>query len=268
MTLPSGNAPKAGPSHLTTADEVNKLSEGLAFKDHKDRVLQRTQTLNWDSATAAGFRCRYSVSGCRRRRQVQLLCSVPHLLVQTESWHRLKVNMCIQQDSLRHKQASTLKYQADSRAPDFPEVEVHSSPVINQGRSFILHMLSCHWLIKWLIISAYLWTCCGFIYLFLYSVSFSISWPTCARFVFVLGFFFLFFFISLLLLKIHLKEKKIKILIILSIMQVNILSSALTWISLFLKKKDLKQKLQERCVEKDPTGFLSNQGGGFKMWTD
>ena len=39
-----GNAPKARPSHLTAADEVNKVSEGLAFTDHKDRVLQRTQT--------------------------------------------------------------------------------------------------------------------------------------------------------------------------------------------------------------------------------
>ena len=39
-----GTAPKARPSHLTAADEVNKVSEGLAFKDHKGRVLQRTQT--------------------------------------------------------------------------------------------------------------------------------------------------------------------------------------------------------------------------------
>ena len=46
-----GNAPKARPSHLTTADEVNKVSEGLAFKDRKGRVLQRMQTLNWDAAT-------------------------------------------------------------------------------------------------------------------------------------------------------------------------------------------------------------------------
>ena len=30
---------------------VNKVSEGLAFKDHRGRVLQRTQTLNWDTAT-------------------------------------------------------------------------------------------------------------------------------------------------------------------------------------------------------------------------
>ena len=30
-----GNAPKTRPSHLTTADEVNKVSEGLAFVDHK-----------------------------------------------------------------------------------------------------------------------------------------------------------------------------------------------------------------------------------------
>ena len=41
-----GNAPKARLSHLTTADQVNKVSEGLAFTDHKGRVLQRTQTLN------------------------------------------------------------------------------------------------------------------------------------------------------------------------------------------------------------------------------
>ena len=34
-----------------TADEVNKVSEGLAFEDHRGRVLQRTQTLNWDTAT-------------------------------------------------------------------------------------------------------------------------------------------------------------------------------------------------------------------------
>ena len=27
------------------------LSEGLAFKDHKDQVLRRMQTLNWDTAT-------------------------------------------------------------------------------------------------------------------------------------------------------------------------------------------------------------------------
>ena len=45
MTQP-GNAPEAGPSHLTTADQVNKVSEGLAFTDHRLRVLQRTQTLN------------------------------------------------------------------------------------------------------------------------------------------------------------------------------------------------------------------------------
>ena len=46
-----GNAPKARPSHLTTADQVNKVSEGLAFKDHK--VLRRMQTLNWDTANLA-----------------------------------------------------------------------------------------------------------------------------------------------------------------------------------------------------------------------
>ena len=39
-----GNAPEM-------ADEVNKVSEGLAFTDHKGRVLQRRPTLNWDSAT-------------------------------------------------------------------------------------------------------------------------------------------------------------------------------------------------------------------------
>ena len=39
-----GNAPEARPSHLTTADQVNKVSEGLAFTDHRGRVLQRTQT--------------------------------------------------------------------------------------------------------------------------------------------------------------------------------------------------------------------------------
>ena len=48
MTQP-GNAPKARPSHLTTADEVNKISEGLAFEDRKGRVLRRMQTLNWDT---------------------------------------------------------------------------------------------------------------------------------------------------------------------------------------------------------------------------
>ena len=31
-----GNAAQAGPSHLTTADQVNKDSEGLTFTDHKD----------------------------------------------------------------------------------------------------------------------------------------------------------------------------------------------------------------------------------------
>ena len=46
LVMQPGNAPKARPSHLTTADVVNKVSEGLAFKDCKGRVLQRTQTLN------------------------------------------------------------------------------------------------------------------------------------------------------------------------------------------------------------------------------
>ena len=47
-----GNAPKARPSHLTTAGEVNKVSlKDSAFEDHKGRVLQRTQTLNWDTTT-------------------------------------------------------------------------------------------------------------------------------------------------------------------------------------------------------------------------
>ena len=39
-----GNAPKAKLSHLTPADQVNEVSEGLAFtdhKDHKDQVLLR-----------------------------------------------------------------------------------------------------------------------------------------------------------------------------------------------------------------------------------
>ena len=105
------------------------------------------------------------------------------------------------------------------------------------------------------------------LFIYFYIRFHSVSADQHVRVLYLFWVFFFIFFISLLL-KIHLKEKKIKILIILSIMQVNILSSALTWISLFLKKKDLKQKLQERCVEKDPTGFLSNQGGGFKMWTD
>ena len=51
LVMQPGNAPKARPSHLTTADVVNKVSEGLAFKDCKGRVLQRTQTLNWDTAS-------------------------------------------------------------------------------------------------------------------------------------------------------------------------------------------------------------------------
>ena len=42
-----GNAPKARPSHLKTADEVNEVSlKDSAFEDCKGRVLQRMQTLN------------------------------------------------------------------------------------------------------------------------------------------------------------------------------------------------------------------------------
>ena len=36
LVMQPGNAPKARPSHLTTADKVNKVSEGLAFKDSLD----------------------------------------------------------------------------------------------------------------------------------------------------------------------------------------------------------------------------------------
>ena len=43
-----GNAPKARPSHLTTADAVKKVSEGLAFEDCKG-FEGRIQTLNWDT---------------------------------------------------------------------------------------------------------------------------------------------------------------------------------------------------------------------------
>ena len=50
LTQP-GSAPKARPSHLTTTDAVNKVSEGLAFKDRKGRDLRRMQTLNWDTAS-------------------------------------------------------------------------------------------------------------------------------------------------------------------------------------------------------------------------
>ena len=46
-----GNAPKARPSHLTTADVALKSrSKGLAFEDRQGRVLRRMQTLNWDTA--------------------------------------------------------------------------------------------------------------------------------------------------------------------------------------------------------------------------
>ena len=34
-------------------DTVNKVSEGLVFEDRKGRVLQRTQTLNWDTTAEA-----------------------------------------------------------------------------------------------------------------------------------------------------------------------------------------------------------------------
>ena len=45
-----GSAPKARPSHLTTVDVAFEgLSKGLAFEDRKGRVLQRMQTLNWDT---------------------------------------------------------------------------------------------------------------------------------------------------------------------------------------------------------------------------
>ena len=46
------NAPKAKLSHLTMVDiAFEGLSEGLALKDHKGRVLRRMQTSNWDSAS-------------------------------------------------------------------------------------------------------------------------------------------------------------------------------------------------------------------------
>ena len=42
-----GISPKARPSRLTTADEVNKVSlKDAAFEDYKGRVLRRMQTLN------------------------------------------------------------------------------------------------------------------------------------------------------------------------------------------------------------------------------
>ena len=37
--------------HRLTSDEVNKVSEGLTLEDHKGRVLQRMQTLNWDTTS-------------------------------------------------------------------------------------------------------------------------------------------------------------------------------------------------------------------------
>ena len=48
-----GNAEKARLSHLTTADAVNKVSEGLSFEDRKGRVLRRMQPLHWDTATVS-----------------------------------------------------------------------------------------------------------------------------------------------------------------------------------------------------------------------
>ena len=51
LVMQPGNAPKARPSHLTTVDGAFEgLSEGLTFEDHKGRVLQRMQPLNWDTA--------------------------------------------------------------------------------------------------------------------------------------------------------------------------------------------------------------------------
>ena len=62
-----GNASKARPSHLTTADE--------SLEESKGQVLRRMQTLNWDTAT---YRCagmlshdQYEQVGCHRR---DLLC--------------------------------------------------------------------------------------------------------------------------------------------------------------------------------------------------
>ena len=47
--LTQHNVPKARPSHLATVDTAFKgLSKGLAFEDHKGRVLRRMQPLNWD----------------------------------------------------------------------------------------------------------------------------------------------------------------------------------------------------------------------------
>ena len=46
------HAPKAWPSHLTMVDVAFEgLSEGLAFKNCKGCVLQKIQTLNWDTAS-------------------------------------------------------------------------------------------------------------------------------------------------------------------------------------------------------------------------
>ena len=82
-----GNAPKARPPHLTTADQVNKDSEGLAFKDSKGRVLQRRPTLNWDTeillqlnlqearqamkpVSLVAKRCSYNVMWCTRAKRL------------------------------------------------------------------------------------------------------------------------------------------------------------------------------------------------------
>ena len=47
----TGNALKARPSHLAKVEAAFEgLSGELTFEDHKGRVLQRMQTLNWDTA--------------------------------------------------------------------------------------------------------------------------------------------------------------------------------------------------------------------------
>ena len=64
-----------------------KTSEGLAFKDHRDRVLQRRQTLNWNTAHLSA----QSSSVPLRRRQVVNLGSVlgsSSCALRSSSWSR------------------------------------------------------------------------------------------------------------------------------------------------------------------------------------
>ena len=118
LVMQPGNAPEARPSHLTTADKVNKVSEGLAFKDHIGQVLQRMQTLNWDTDThSPAVRphlsetvtkdCRYALIGysCYRSLIVSLhTCSrrsESSAVSQETRWHSRTVTTWIQSDAWR-----------------------------------------------------------------------------------------------------------------------------------------------------------------------